>query len=99
MTEVGDAKAVEICRTLYDLNEMSGGFCCQTVGADYGGEVEENYYVGFMTTAKEVNLVEEEVTNDYGDTVVWGAEVFGASRALAASALTMAATAMVLADL
>ena len=99
MTEVGDARAVEICRTLYDLNEMSGGFCCQTIGAEYGGEVEDNFYWGIMTTAQKVNLVEEEVIDSYGDTVVWGAEVFGASRALAGSALTMAATAMVLADL
>ena len=95
----GDPQAVAFCRAIYDLNEIKGGFCCQSLSLDFGVEGLESY-IGFLVDAGSVELVEEDpITVDFGDGFMvdmsWGAEVFASGKALAASALTMAASLMV----
>jgi len=50
----GDERAVAVCRALYDLNEMEGGFCCATLSLEYGDY--GTYYEELMTTATSVTL-------------------------------------------
>ena len=97
----GDAKAVAKCRATYDVNELSGGFCCQSIGLEYTEVMATDpQYVGKLTSATKVvkggddPVVVNVGFEGYDITVTWGAEVFGSGRALAASVVTVAATAM-----
>ena len=98
----GDAKGVAECRANYDLNELEGGFCCQTLGLEYNEELGDfdPSYMGFMTSAtKASNYDADPVAISLGVadddiTITWGAEVFASGRALAASAVIFATTAM-----
>lgn len=96
----GDAKGVAECRAYYDLNELEGGFCCQTLGLEYTEELEmDPGYMGFMTTATKASGSDGdpavvEIMEGVEITVTWGAEVFASGRALAASAVIFATTAM-----
>lgn len=95
-----------MCRALYDLNEMEGGFCCGTLALDYGEDSEYGpYYQELMTTATSVTLqdtdpIEVELEYDgeilYTITVDWGAEVFASAKGLATS--VMAASAIIMAN-
>jgi len=102
----GDERAVALCRGLYDLNELEGGFCCATLATDYGIEgmsfgVE---YDGMLTTATSVTLQDTDpivVELEYDGetmtiTVDWGAEVFASAKGLATS--VMAASAIIMAN-
>ena len=98
----GDEKAVATCRAAYDLNELEGGFCCQTVGMEFSEMMDmDPAYSGIMTTAtKVVKKDDDPIVVNFGfegadGTITWGAEAFASGRALAASAVTVAATAMV----
>ena len=33
-----DLHSIAMCRALYDLNKMEGGFCCQSLLQEYDGE-------------------------------------------------------------
>ena len=95
----GHDKGVAICRALYDLNEMEGGFCCFTTKMEIDNEAG---YGGTMINSKKAVLNDiDPIVVDFGEgyeiTVTWGAEVFASAKGLAASALTMAA-AMVIAQ-
>ena len=93
--EVGDVQGVAYCRALYDLNEVSGGFCCQTFGIEYDGEISQH---NELTGAMGVYAQEGEITIEYfgeEDTpVYWAAERFGSANGMAASFITMTATLM-----
>ena len=98
----GDEAGVAMCRAYYDLNELEGGFCRQTLGFEFAELFEmEPGYQGFMTSATKVSALNDdpiEVSMGFSDsdvTITWGAEVFASGRALAASAVTVAATAIV----
>lgn len=95
----GDAKGVAECRAYYDLNELEGGFCCQTLGLEYAEEMETDPgYFGMLTTATKASVSNGDpaIVDFLGMeiTVTWGAEVFASGRALAASAVIFATTAM-----
>ena len=97
----GDAKGVAECRAYYDLNELEGGFCCQTLGLEYTEELEmDPGYMGFMTSATKASNYDADPVaisigfTDEDITITWGAEVFASGRALAASAVIFATTAM-----
>ena len=96
----GDERAVAVCRALYDLNEMEGGFCCATLSLEYGDY--GTYYEELMTTATSVTLQDTDpivIEQEYDGetmtiTVDWGAEVFGQAKGLATSAMAAAAIIM-----
>ena len=97
----GDESAVAQCRAAYDVNELEGGFCCQSIGLEFSELMDSDpEYMGFMTSAtKVVKQAEDPVVVNVGFegadiSVTWGAEVFASGRALAASVVTVAATAM-----
>ena len=95
----GDEYAVAYCRALYDLNEMEGGFCCQTLAIEYPAEFESApSYIPIMVEKTGVTAQEEDpIVVDIGVevSVTWGAEAFASASGLAASAMTMAASLMV----
>jgi len=96
----GEEGGIATCRALYDLNEDTGGFCCQTFGLQ---SVEKNLdiYYADMTydtyTQEQLPKESHTVVLTDGDSyeVYWGAETFKSARAIAASAITMAACAIV----
>ena len=96
----GDAKGVADCRAYYDLNELEGGFCCQTLGLEYAEEMDTDpAYFGMLTSATKASVSNGdpavvEIMEGIEITVTWGAEVFASGRALAASAVIFATTAM-----
>ena len=52
----GDEAGVAMCRANYDLNELEGGFCCQTLAIEYAEFFESDpSYTGFMTSATKVS--------------------------------------------
>ena len=81
-----------MCRAQYDLDERTGGFCCQSVGAEFDGT---KTVTGMMTTATGVSAADEPTftVSMQGMDIDFslGAEVFGSASGLAASAVTMAA--------
>ena len=92
--EVGDVQGAARCRALYDLNEVSGGFCCQTFGLEYGGEIQQH---NELTEAMGVYAQEGEITIEYyGEEapIYWAAERFASANGMAASFITMTATLM-----
>lgn len=56
----GDERAVALCRGLYDLNELEGGFCCATLSIDYGIEGMDVEYDAMLTTATSVKKQNED---------------------------------------
>ena len=97
----GHDYGVALCRALYDLNEMEGGFCCLTTKTEMDVEGFEPSYNGMLFSSKKAVLNDvDPIVIDMGGidvTLTWGAEVFASAKGLAASALTMAA-AMVIAQ-
>ena len=97
----GHDYGVALCRALYDLNEMEGGFCCQSTKVEVDMEGAEPSYNGMLFNSKKAVLNDvDPIVIDMGGidvTLTWGAEVFASAKGLAASALTMAA-AMVIAQ-
>ena len=64
----GDESAVAQCRAAYDVNELEGGFCCQTIGLEYSELMDTDpQYMGFMTSAtKVVKQTEDPVVVNLG---------------------------------
>ena len=87
----GEEYTVAYCRALYDLNELTGGFCCQAIGVM--GSVTP-----FMTSASGVTLQEEDPIVVGEAEVTWGAEAFASASSIGASIMTLAATALVFAQ-
>ena len=94
--EAGDVQGVAHCRALYDLNNISGGFCCQTLGLEMTGislQFQEAEMINDWSTYAQGGEVTFEY---YGEeaTVYWGAEYFGSADGMTASIIAMTATVM-----
>ena len=50
-----EAHAAAMCRALYDLNKIEGGFCCQSLVYTYPEGPSGEYGEQFMTTATKVS--------------------------------------------
>ena len=84
---------------MYDVNYISGPYCCQTIGLSSSVEEDNQSGVPFLTTATEVELNEQVSFSVFGFTgrAAWGAELFDSSSALSTSMWAMTATFMVMA--
>ena len=86
--------ANEQCRREYDLNSFEEGFCCQAMVFDYEGFGP----TALFTDATKTQNGAAEIIVDLGEDVpvLIGAEVFASAKAMGASLLTIATSALVL---
>ena len=97
-----DAHAAAMCRALYDVNKMEGGFCCQSLAFKFAEGPDGVYGEQFMTTATKTSALEPfDFEMEYGDegpaagttikiSLKSGAEVFKSAKGLATSVVTIA---------